>query len=84
MYIATISAAVAGVDMGTGAAIKSREKLIFPDPFPVQHSKSWLHLDREKDCGLKIPLTSPAKFQLEESLPVKSRTKKIFAFSKVV
>ena len=45
---------------------------------------SWLHSDREKDCGLKIPLTSPAKFQLEESSPVKSRTKKIFAFSKVV
>ena len=48
------------------------------------HDVSWLHSDREKDCGLKIPLTSPANFQLEESSPVTLQTKIIFAFSKVV
>ena len=26
------------------------------------HNVSWLHSDREKDCGLKIHLTSPANF----------------------
>ena len=31
------------------------------------HDVLWLHLDREKDCGLKIPLTLTAMFQLEES-----------------
>ena len=34
------------------------------------HDVSWLHSDREKDCGLNIPLTSTAKFQLERSLPL--------------
>ena len=38
------------------------------------HDVSWLHLDREKDCGLKIPLTLTAMFLLEESSPLTSRT----------
>ena len=45
------------------------------------HDVSWLHSDREKDCGLKIPLTSTANFLLGKCSSLTSRTKKIFAES---
>ena len=81
--------------VGLGKGSRSEHPL--PD-CQGSHDVSWLHSDREKDCGLKIPLTSIAKFQLEKSSPltsrtifqleksspVTSRTKKIFAFPKVV
>ena len=81
--------------IGLGKGSRSEHPL--PD-CQGSHDVSWLHSDREKDCGLKIPLTSIAKFQLEKSSPltsrtifqleksspVTSRTKKIFAFPKVV
>ena len=80
-----------------GLAKGSKSEHPLPD-CQGSHDVSWLHSDREKDCGLKIPLTSTAMFQLEESSPltsrtifqveksspVTSRTKKIFAFPKVV
>ena len=83
--------------LALGLAKGSKSEQPLPD-CQGSHDVSWLHLDRAKDCGLKIPLTSTAMFQLEESSPltsrmifqieksspVTSRTKKIFAFPKVV
>ena len=68
-----------GVDLAKG----SNSEHPLPD-CQGSHDVSWLHSDREKDCGLKIPLTSTKNFQLDKSSPVTSRTKKIFAFPKVV
>ena len=57
--------------IGLGKGSKSEHPL--PDCHG-SHDVSWLHSDREKYCGLKIPLTSTAKFQFEKSSPLTSRT----------
>ena len=57
-------------EVGLGKGSRSEHPL--PD-CQGSHDVSWLHSDREKDCGLKIPLTSTAKFQLERSSPSTSR-----------
>ena len=66
-----MSQIVEKVHKGLGKGSRSEHAL--PD-CQGSHDVSWLHLDREKDCGLKIPLTSTAMFQLEESSPLTSRT----------
>ena len=58
--------------MQVGLAKGSKSEHPLPD-CQGSHDVSWLHSDREKDCGLKIPLTSTAKFQLEKSSPLTSR-----------
>ena len=45
--------------IGLGKGSRSEHPL--PD-CQGSHDVSWLHSDREKDCGLKIPLTSTANF----------------------
>ena len=56
--------------MSLGLGKGSRSEHPLPDCQGI-HDVSWLHSDREKDCGLKILLTSTANFQLEKSLPLK-------------
>ena len=54
---------------GLGLAKGSKSEHPLPN-CQGSHDVSWLHSDREKDCGLKIPLSSTAKFQLERSSPL--------------
>ena len=59
------------LDPNIGLAKGSKSEHPLPD-CQGSHDVSWLHSDREKDCGLKIPLTSTAKFQLDKSSPLTS------------